>query len=208
VAELFGWLRRKAAPPPASEPAADVFTWGGLDDIAVNQAIGGLRAVLLSSLRTERGVHAETLLVGAGAVAGFAVALAGQDGVAAIWRYVAEAAADAGVAADALPDLAALLRRADETAGLPPMKGAHPRWRPREALDALWPAARQILERSDWPGAIGTRIPVRHWPAVAGVVAAQLILASEDDLNPAIGAALVMEAAVRISRIDPASGLS
>lgn len=203
---MFGWLRRKTAEAPVSEPVANSFTWGGRGDVAVNQAIGGLRAMLLSSLRTERGVHSETLLVGAGAVAGFAVALAGRDGLAAIWRYVAEAAEDAGVAADAMPDLDAMIRQTGDTTGLPPMKGAHPRWTAREALDALWPTARAILERSDWAGASGERIAVGHWPAVAGVVAAQLILASEDDLNPAIGAALVMEAAVRMSRIDPASG--
>ncbi len=94
---VFGWLKKKtkkaadkpsaaptssAAPPPppaaqaqptppplaASRPRAP---WGPEDDIAANQAIGGLRNFLLSALKTERGIQAETLLVAAGALTGY-----------------------------------------------------------------------------------------------------------------------------------------
>ena len=99
---VFGWLKKKtkkaadkpsaapaapissAAPPPPSAPqappAAEVPStparprapWGAEDDIAANQAIGGLRNFLLSALKTERGIQAETLLVAAGALTGYA----------------------------------------------------------------------------------------------------------------------------------------
>ena len=47
--------------------------WKGTDDeIVVNLAIGSLRESLMQWLTSERGVHAETLLVSIGAIAGFA----------------------------------------------------------------------------------------------------------------------------------------
>src|SRR5882724_11112063 len=49
------------------------YPWAGTDDeIVVNLAIGSLRDSLMLWLTSERGVHAETLLVSIGAIAGFA----------------------------------------------------------------------------------------------------------------------------------------
>ena len=57
----------------ADRTATVQFPWKGTDDeIVVNLAIGSLRDSLLQWLTTERGVHAETLLVSIGAIAGFA----------------------------------------------------------------------------------------------------------------------------------------
>ena len=58
-----------AAAAPARPPAP----WAAEDDIAANQAIGGLRNFLLGALKTERGIQAETLLVAAGALTGYSV---------------------------------------------------------------------------------------------------------------------------------------
>jgi hypothetical protein len=50
------------------------YPWSGTDDeIAVNLAIGSLRESMWKWLTSERGVHAETLLVSIGAIAGFAI---------------------------------------------------------------------------------------------------------------------------------------
>jgi hypothetical protein len=50
-----------------------VFPWKDSDDEApVNNAIGSLRESMLAWLKTERGVHTETLLCAIGALAGFA----------------------------------------------------------------------------------------------------------------------------------------
>jgi hypothetical protein len=50
-----------------------VLPWKDSDDeVVVNVAIGSLRESLLAWLKTERGVHAETLLCSIGALAGFA----------------------------------------------------------------------------------------------------------------------------------------
>src|SRR5882672_1584571 len=90
---IFGWGRNKKkaadkppaqpaaqATPPASPPAPQAPTasprapapWEPEVDAAANQAIGGLRNYLLSALKTERGIHAETILVASGALAGYA----------------------------------------------------------------------------------------------------------------------------------------
>lgn len=56
------------------------YPWTGTDDeIVVNLAIGSLRDSMLKWLTTERGVHAETLLVSIGAIAGFAAQVAVQE---------------------------------------------------------------------------------------------------------------------------------
>jgi hypothetical protein len=63
-----------------AQPQAIRYPWTGTDDeIAVNLAIGSLRESLIKGLTTERGVHAETLLVSIGAIAGFAVQCAVEE---------------------------------------------------------------------------------------------------------------------------------
>jgi hypothetical protein len=57
--------------------------WKNTDDeIAVNLAIGGLRDSLQNWLKTERGIHVETLLVSIGSLAGFAAQTAAFERVA------------------------------------------------------------------------------------------------------------------------------
>jgi hypothetical protein len=57
----------------ANQIRAFEFPWNNTDDeIVVNMALGSLRDSLLMWLKTEHGVHAETLLVSIGALAGFA----------------------------------------------------------------------------------------------------------------------------------------
>src|SRR6266700_1496809 len=64
----------------ANQPQAIQYPWAGTDDeIVVNLAIGSLRDSLMRWLTTERGVHAETLLVSIGAIAGFAAQRAVEE---------------------------------------------------------------------------------------------------------------------------------
>ena len=57
----------------SSQPQPIQYPWAGTDDlVAVNLAIGSLRETLIMELTSEHGVHAETLLVSIGAIAGFA----------------------------------------------------------------------------------------------------------------------------------------
>src|ERR1043166_7578132 len=56
------------------------YPWSGTDDeIVVNLAIGSLRDSLMRWLTSERGVHAETLLVSIGAIAGFSAQTAALE---------------------------------------------------------------------------------------------------------------------------------
>jgi len=94
---IFGWGKKKkkkpaeappakpaAAPPPApaAAPAQPVAAatpaaprprapWGREGEIAANQAIANLANFLLTALKVERGIHAETLLVAIGGLAGY-----------------------------------------------------------------------------------------------------------------------------------------
>ena len=64
----------------ANRTQAIQYPWAGTDDqIVVNLAIGSLRESLMQWLTTERGVHAETLLVSIGAIAGFAAQCAVEE---------------------------------------------------------------------------------------------------------------------------------
>jgi hypothetical protein len=78
-AGLAGWPGGSMA-----EAAGDMqsvrYPWANTDDeIVVNLAIGSLRDSMLKWLTSERGVHAETLLVSIGAIAGFAAQCAVQE---------------------------------------------------------------------------------------------------------------------------------
>jgi hypothetical protein len=42
-----------------------------------------------------------------------------------------------------------------------------------------------------------------HWPVVVALVAKQLITLAKDTLNPRLSVALIMEAAIAASKVDP-----
>lgn len=91
-----------------------------------------------------------------------------------------------------------------EQFGVPRLPAGHrPRWAPREALNAFWPLARQVLSRDDAPGAKGQRLSPGHWPTVIAPVAQKLIKQSKGALDPALSMRIVLEAAVPMSRVDP-----
>jgi len=88
---IFDWLKGRADrenEPPARQNEPRIvelreitFPWQPDGEITANLAIGSLRESLLTWLKSERGVHAETLMVVIGAIAGFA----GQN---AVWQTV------------------------------------------------------------------------------------------------------------------------
>jgi hypothetical protein len=72
---MLGWPTGHTMAQSANTPRVESvgYPWAGTDDeIAINLAIGSLRDSLIKWLTTERGVHAETLIVATGAIAGFA----------------------------------------------------------------------------------------------------------------------------------------
>jgi hypothetical protein len=237
------------------------------DEVATNLAIGSLRDSLMMWLSGERGVHAETLLVATGALAGFAAQTAAFVRVAKrdfplpeghgsippealsqylrsrgllvlvttkagerfyfgdlingylvqqstsdypLWGFVAAAAIAAGVKPEELPDYVAMFRHASATVGTPQfgvmqVAGDHqPHLAARQALDLFWPRARAILARTDGPGpAQGRSVRREYWPLVVAQVARQFVTLSKDTLDPRIGLALLMEAAITMSKVDP-----
>ncbi|WP_424631213.1 hypothetical protein [Bradyrhizobium sp. SYSU BS000235] len=88
-----------AEQPAPQQTAAVTFPWKSSpdDEIRANLAIGSLRDSLLMWLKTERGVHAETLLVSIGALAGYSAQSA-------VWARVAKRDVPMPNAAAAAPE--------------------------------------------------------------------------------------------------------
>lgn len=255
----------------AAQTQAIKYPWTGTDDeIVVNLAIGSLRDSMIQWLTTERGVHAETLLVSIGAVAGFAVNCAVQErirnrdipgatkgmpgpelgkllherGLAVsttksgetyffgdlfngylvhqsttldyhLFGILGAAAVEAGVRQDQLPDVLQMFRRAAQTVGTPdygilnPPKPLDPQFTPREALTKFWPQVKFIFERTDGQGVVGPAkgrsVKPEYWPLVSALVARQFLLMAKDTIDPRVAMALIMESAIVMSKIDPAS---
>lgn len=82
----------------AQQPTSVELPWKNTDDeITVNLATGSLRESLLMWLKTERGIHAETLLCSIGALSGFAA----QN---AVWAQLAKRDIPMPNAATATPE--------------------------------------------------------------------------------------------------------
>ena len=64
------------------KPGAVIYPWQPQSEVRGNLAIGNLRENLLAKMRTEKGIHAPTLLTFIGAIAGFAA----QN---AVWNTIA-----------------------------------------------------------------------------------------------------------------------
>ena len=116
-----------------------------------------------------------------------------------IWKIVAGSALTGG--GDHLPDLDNLLRHCAATVGtssfgLPRLPDDHlPSIMPRTALEEYWPGARLLLALAE---------PL-HWPLHMANAAQKLIQAMKGSIAQDLAVRIVMEAAVPMSRIDPAT---
>jgi hypothetical protein len=84
--------------------------------------------------------------------------------------------------------------------------GAAPHLQPLDALIKFWPKTRDVLARAPVKRLFRRResgLLEIHWPIVLGLVASQYMAMTKHTLNPAIGAALIMESAVMASKINP-----
>ena len=127
-----------------------------------------------------------------------------------LWGFVAAAAIAAGVPGAELPDYVAMFRRASATVGtaefgtMQVAEAHQPHLSARQALDLFWPRTRLILECTDGPGPPRDRgVKPEHWPLVTALVARQFVTLAKDTLDPRIGVALLMEAAITMSKVDP-----
>jgi hypothetical protein len=74
---------------------------------------------------------------------------------------------------------------------------------PRQALNAGWPIAKNILSRTDAPTKNGEVLWTGHWPTVLALVAQKFVIYTKDVLDPALGMRIVYEAAIPMSKVDP-----
>ena len=116
-----------------------------------------------------------------------------------VWKIVAGGALTAG--GEHLPNVNDLLRHSAATAGtsafgLPRLPDDHlPSMLPRAALERFWPGARLLLALSE---------PLQ-WPLLMAHAAQKLMLAMKGSIAPDLAVKIVMEAAVPMSRVDPAT---
>jgi hypothetical protein len=122
-----------------------------------------------------------------------------KEGTASVWQLVGEIAQRAG--AQQLPDLMAMFKHTSsvigtEQFGVPRLPQQHmPRYLPREALNRFWPKARALMEHTK----------VELWPMWLGMAAARTIMVMKDACAPDLACTIVMEAAVPMSKVDPAT---
>jgi hypothetical protein len=118
-----------------------------------------------------------------------------------VWAYVSAAVPETSRLL--LPDLAEIVSNAARTVGthrygIPRLPAAHmPQKLPRAALDEHWRIAQQEFVAA-------CRNPA-EWPYDLAWAAQWQMVASRDQIEPPVAAAIVMEAAIPMSKIDPAS---
>jgi hypothetical protein len=122
-----------------------------------------------------------------------------REGTASVWQLVGEIAQRAG--AQQLPDLMAMFKHTSSVIGtdqfgIPRLPQQHmPRYLPREALNRFWPKARALMEHTK----------PELWPMWLGMAAARTIMVMKDACAPELACTIVMEAAVPMSKVDPAT---
>ncbi len=118
-----------------------------------------------------------------------------------VWQFVSSGATKAG--ALVLPDLEPIFAHVSATVGgelfgIPRLPAEHqPRERPRDALNRFWPQVKALLAARGVASAL--------WPLEIAIAAQRLIVRIKDRIDPSFAATIVMEAAIPMSKVDPAT---
>jgi hypothetical protein len=122
-----------------------------------------------------------------------------KEGTASIWQFVGATAKEAG--AQQVPDLLDMFKHTSsvvgsEQFGIPRLPQQHmPRCLPRQSVNRYWPKARALMEHTK----------PELWPMWLAMAAARAIFVMKDACAPELACTIVMEAAVPMSKIDPAT---
>jgi hypothetical protein len=134
--------------------------------------------------------------------------LAPQDpNIVSLWALAAGGVLQTGLAQEQLPDVRPLFGDAAGSIGGEDYFGYdrygdnQPGVNLREAMEGFG-FARKVFTR-DTPAAPGKVVPKSQWPYVAGAVAQAYIVMTKDILDPTIAFRLVMDSAIRASKLDP-----
>jgi hypothetical protein len=127
-----------------------------------------------------------------------------------VWSVVVGEATRLG--AGDLPDGIDIFERVTKSLGTPAFgvpalaEGHRPWLMPRQAVEIFWPAVRTAFTREPVvPVPRFKLVEPRHWPLALAVVGAGYLALGKETLPPARAVALFMEAAVAMSKIDPAA---
>jgi hypothetical protein len=127
-----------------------------------------------------------------------------------VWSVVAGEAMRLG--ANDLPDGVDIFERVTKSIGTPGFgvpalaEGAKPWLMPRRAVEIFWPSVRTAFTREPVVPVPGFKLVAPcHWPLALAVIAAGYLALGKDSFAPSRAVALFMEAAVAMSKIDPAA---
>ena len=115
-----------------------------------------------------------------------------------VWKIVSATATAMG--ATELPDLVPMFKYCAETVGSPQFgipnlpDGCTPSMLPRDALTRFWPQVLKMLRVGSDPLTCAVDV---------GTAAEQLMLSMKGEIDPALAARIIMEAAIPMSKIDP-----
>jgi hypothetical protein len=139
-----------------------------------------------------------------------------------LWGFAAAAALEAGTSETDLPDVSEMFSHVSKTVGtpafgIPRTSKEHPfHLTPHKALEAFWPGAKMVLSNADGLLVRGMgcpetdpeyrmSVPEAHWPLIMGLVARQFVSMAKDALAPHLALSLLMESAIMMSKVDPAT---
>jgi hypothetical protein len=129
-----------------------------------------------------------------------------------VWSAIAGEALRLGTPECELPDCVAIFERVTKSIdtpdfGVPTTPAGHRPWlMPRKAIEIFWPAVVTAFTREPVvPVPEFKLVAPRHWPLALAVVGAGYLALAKDSGMRALAVALFMEAAISMSKIDPAA---
>jgi hypothetical protein len=123
-----------------------------------------------------------------------------------VWTLVAGGAIKAGSTTNSLPNISEILKHNASTIGtqefgLPRLpKDHYPKELPTDALRSTWKDVESIQKKY--------QIDPQFWGWIPAEAAQQVILQYQDKLDPSLAAKIVMEAALPMSKVDPATSIA
>jgi hypothetical protein len=129
----------------------------------------------------------------------------------AVWSVIAGEAMRVGENRENLPDCMEIFTRVATSIGtprfgVPELPAGHKPWlMPRRSVEIFWPTVLTVFTREPVVPLAGFKLVAPgHWPLVLAVVAASYLSALQHALTPGLAVRIFMEAAIPMSKIDPA----
>lgn len=128
-----------------------------------------------------------------------------------LWNLVSGVVQHAGGEPLGFDEITRMMKRSAEALGtpafgVPEVPDKHrPLASARQTLDAWWGMTREVLTFEAAPPLAGKPLTPGLWPTVLALTAQTMMLMTKDTLDPAMSMRLLFEAAIPMSKVDPAT---